>query len=451
MDFLDNPVFRLTLLFLAAALILIALKRTEPSWRISLIRGAFLGGLLLCLAPLTGLRLEVPGWKATPFPARVLTEPDSGLAAKTAALTPAPETGTASSPNPPPRFRLLPGLWLGIASLLFLRLAFILTKEQLRLNSAETPPASTTRIWNEVCAEFGVKSKGIIVVTEPVSPHLSLDGKLVLPAVLLSDSDETLIHIFRHEAAHLRAGDHFWFPFLSVLTAILWFHPLAWWLAERHLVACEEARDAEAARRGGLDAYRRSVAGVALGLLPTATASPSLVRKNCRLLGRLQRVERISLQSPPVASALLALQSALVLIALVTGIAAPDLKAALKPHDLTGLWNPTDAENRFAAQLEIYEWGGEIKLRIWPATGTPQHPNGATITSFHMTPEEFETALSENNSISVAHNGSFQESIYTLSKHDSQLEFRLQSRYTDDSNRADQDLVFYYRRSQRSP
>jgi len=112
-----------------------------------------------------------------------------------------------------------------------------------------------------------------------------------------------------------------------------------------------------------------------------------------------------------------------------------------------GMWSPTDAGNRFAAQLEIYEWGGEIKLRIWPATGAPRILNGATITSFHLTPEEFETALSENNSISVAHNGSFQESIYTLSKHNSQLEFRLQSRYTDDSNRADQDLVFYYRRS----
>jgi hypothetical protein len=298
-----------------------------------------------------------------------------------------------------------------------------------------------------------VKATEVILVDAPVSPHLYLDGNLILPATLAEDpgAAENLVHVFRHEAAHLKAGDHFWFPFLAVLTAMLWFHPLAWWLSTRHLISCEEARDAEAARLGGTEAYRQSVAGVALGLLPSPAPTPSLIRKNGRLVQRLKRVETTSPQSPPPAATIRTVQSAIIIIALAAGLAAPSLEAALRSNDLFGMWRPDGSANRFARQLEVYEWGGEVKLRIWHSVGDPDKLHGATITSFEMTREAFDEALSNSGSISVPHRENFKESIYTLSKRGDELEFRLQNHYTDDSGRADQDLVFFFERGEWSP
>lgn len=146
-ELIFHSLFRLTALFLAALALLFFLRRCEPSWRMALLRGVFIGGSLLLLTSLFNIECEIPGWK--------------------------------------------PG-------------------------------------------------------------------------------------------------------------ALLWFHPLAWWLAERHLVSCEEARDAAAARLGGVESYRRSVAQVALGLLPAP--SPSLFRRNGRLVDRLNRVQNSTRNFPRISA-----------------------------------------------------------------------------------------------------------------------------------------------------
>lgn len=454
-DLIPHPLLRLTLLFFAGAVMLLALKKTEPSWKIALIRGVFIGGLTLLLVSLSGIRWEIPGWVNAP------TE-----AASTAESVPLPETNastlervTASSaltePPTEPVNRTTPALllWAAVSAILILRLFLTLQHEHRLIRTGRRATSELAAQWEQVCAEAGVRATEVILVKASVSPHLYLDGKLILPANLDDDpgASESLVHVLRHEAAHLKAGDQFWFPFLAVLTATLWFHPLAWWLSTRHLVSCEEARDAEAARRGGTDAYRQSVAGVALGLLPTTAATPSLIRKNGRLVQRLKRVETTSPLSPPRAATIRAVQSGITIIALAAGLAVPSLGAVLSSEDLFGMWRPDGSDNRFARQLEVYEWGGEAKLRIWHSLGEPDNLYGAAITSFGMTRSEFESALAQKGSISVPHRESFKESIYALSKRGAVLEFRLQTHYTDDSNRPDQDLVFFFERGEWSP
>ncbi|MDF2377931.1 MAG: M56 family metallopeptidase [Verrucomicrobiales bacterium] len=437
-------------------MILLALEKTEPSWKIALIRGVFVGGLTLLLVSLSGIRWEIPGWVNAPIKAASPTAEIAPLPA-TAATTSgtvtknSPLTETAKAPVNWTTPALL--LWAAVSAILLLRLCLILQRERRLIRTGTRATSEITAPWERVCAGAGVKPGEVILVAAPVSPHLYLDGKLILPATLAGDpgAAESLVHVFRHEAAHLKAGDHFWFPFVSILTAMLWFHPLAWWLSTRHLVSCEEARDAEAARLGGTEAYRQSVAGVALGLLPSPAPTPSLIRKNGRLVQRLKRVETTSPQSPPPAATIRTVQSAIIIIALAAGLAAPSLEAALSSNDLFGMWRPDGSANRFARQLEVDEWGGEVKLRIWHSVGDPDKLHGATITSFEMTKEAFDEALSNSGSISVPHRENFKESIYTLSKRGDELEFRLQNHYTDDSGRADQDLVFFFERGEWSP
>ena len=51
--------------------------------------------------------------------------------------------------------------------------------------------------------------------------------------------DEELSGVLRHELAHYRNRDGFWTPFFRTLTALLWFHPLAWKALARYETAAE--------------------------------------------------------------------------------------------------------------------------------------------------------------------------------------------------------------------
>jgi hypothetical protein len=46
-----------------------------------------------------------------------------------------------------------------------------------------------------------------------------------------------------HELAHLAARDPVWQGFADVLSALLWWHPLAWWACRQFRAACETAAD----------------------------------------------------------------------------------------------------------------------------------------------------------------------------------------------------------------
>jgi hypothetical protein len=59
---------------------------------------------------------------------------------------------------------------------------------------------------------------------------------------------------------------------------------------------------------------------------------------------------------------------------------------------------------------------------------------------------EFDEKFSENLRISVPYDSGFSESIYTLSIDGPRLVFRVQTTYTDNSRRGDQDIVYYYER-----
>jgi beta-lactamase regulating signal transducer with metallopeptidase domain len=438
---------RLTVLFLAAGGVLILLKKAEPSWRVALIRGVFVGAVILFFASFTGVRWEIPFWEAMVVGGDASGESGDREIETVVVHTMDPAHSVAIAPPFERSGRVVLGLWIGGAVLLLIRLGITLGLEWRMVRGGRAAPAGVMSLWREVCAGFGVPAKEIRVVDRSVSPYLTLHGRLILPRVLLHESvaPGRLIHVFRHEAAHLRSRDHFWFPFISVLNAIFWFHPLVWWLAHRHLAACEEARDAEAARLGAKDSYRRAVAGIALGLLAPTIPAPALFRKSGRLVDRLSCLDRTAGQVPPVFAATGFLQVMVFLIACIFGTASPSLRASSEAADLFGLWLPVDNQNRFARQLEVYEWGGEVKMRVWESVGD-RVDTEATISSFRMNRDEFVKHLSENDSVSILRRSGSIESAYSLSRRGDRLEVRIEVRFDDGTRRRDQDFTFEFAR-----
>lgn len=450
-DLIQQPLLRLTLLLLAAIVILFVLRRTEPAWKIGLIRGTFLGGLLLFLVSLSGLRWELPSWvkmASIEQLSRVETElaGTNGSVAVSTTPSQAAMSLELTEESSVSFTTILFAISCSVSLILLSKLVITLLKEKRRLNQGVAAPSGIETQWAAACLEAGTTPRRVVVVDDRVSPHLYLDGTLVLPRPLLDEqvSESERQHVLRHEAAHLKAGDHYWFPLLSVLATLLWFHPLVWWLLSRHLVACEEARDAQAARLGGAGAYQSSVAKVALGLLPASTPSPSLLRRNGRLVERLKRVEETSPQSPPFAAAIIALQVVLVTLSIVIGTASPSLSAATSTEELFGMWRSDDRGERFARQVEVYEWGGEAKLRLWYAVGQGTSLKGATVASFGMTHDELAKTLAETGSVSIDLKTSFSESTYTLSVESDKLEISVKTTYTDNSGRGDMEHASYY-------
>lgn len=448
-DLIHHPLVRLTLLFAVAAIILVLLRRLEPGWRIALVRGVFVGGLLLLITSVASLRIPIPGWITS---TNGIKESQTEFIGGQARYQTATETLKPAQVAPVGKMKsvdwkvLAITIWLVGAATLLARLAITVIREN-RIAVAGSPASENeTQLWHRALGEAGVPSRDLVIVSEPISPHLRFNGALVIPEALRNSSDdnERLVHLFRHEAAHLRAGDQFWFPFVSVMTAAIWFHPIAWWLSSRHLISCEEARDAEAARLGGTSAYQSSIASIALGLLPISSPAPSLLRKQGRIVQRLQRLKGTVRQRPPRSSITAAMQVVLVVVAILIGSAIPTTVAGSTAEQLLGMWRAEDRGDRFARQVEVYEWGGEIKLRIWNTLGSDTKLKGATVSSFDMTAGEFAEFLSENNFVSCTYHSGFSVSTYTLSTRDNRMEILLETHYTDDSGRSDLEHTSYF-------
>jgi thiol-disulfide isomerase/thioredoxin/protocatechuate 3,4-dioxygenase beta subunit len=102
-----------------------------------------------------------------------------------------------------------------------------------------------------------------------------------------------LTGVLAHELAHVRSRDWGWSAGLQVVSILLWFHPLVWRIGSAHRVACDVVCDAvSASHLGDVQAYCRTLAGVALeaaaslaaGALPMARVCD--VRRRIAALGR---------------------------------------------------------------------------------------------------------------------------------------------------------------------
>lgn len=122
---------------------------------------------------------------------------------------------------------------------------------------------------------------------------------VLLPAALLSRMPVHLLEaLLAHELAHVRRWDYLANLLQSVAEALLFFHPVVWWLSTRLRAEREQVADALAAEALG-DPRRVALALHELSLMtPSDSSSPSHLVLSARGGSLFKRVERLLMVQP---------------------------------------------------------------------------------------------------------------------------------------------------------
>lgn len=438
---------RLSLLLLIGLLLVKLLHKTDPSWRISICRA-----FLVAAAVLTVALFFLPNWKWEIWQSPVVsadsqTVPNlnhDGLVPS--AMDRSEKVGetqsitTVASGTKP---SLLPSwsgvLWAvwAVGVVLFLaQQVYTQVYWQRRIRQFAKGSEAVQKLWRSVCDEIGISATDVRVSDRDHSPFLSVNGTLVVPRSATDCQQDVakLLPILRHEAAHLRAKDHYWLPLTRGLCSLFWFHPLSWWLNRLHLNSCEDARDAEAARLGGAELYRRTVAGFALQWIPSTSQHAGMMSRKSELLRRMDQVNHNVAKTPASMLARVLTFSLAIALAVVTGVVLLAPKSVLAEPEsgsLLGTWTAKDSGKQFAEKLSIVKTDQSMVLKIWHSLG-----KGKTDPSPYLV--DIPTERSDQKVFKASKDFGFCHTYYELQEKHGKLQVRTSTFYTDKSGRKDQ-------------
>jgi len=190
-------------------------------------------------------------------------------------------------------------VWLAGLSLLSIRICFGLRGIRRLVRESTPAPEDLTHECDRVTRNLGVsRTVSVRILNAKTSSPLLVGVRnptILLPKQLANDSTPAdLSAIFAHEIAHIRSNDLAWNNILQALSYILWFHPLVWLIRESHASACEEVSDAISAEYvGDTETYSRTLARVAVEMVATpptiATVPMARVPEISRRLKILKR------------------------------------------------------------------------------------------------------------------------------------------------------------------
>lgn len=392
---MNSPALSIALLLLiklGAVLLLIAalelgLRRAAPRWRVLLLRGALVVTPLVILMGLVPALVQVPKPWGEEVAMPTVTVPRASTPIVGDEMVEFPARTAAPAPAP---LWSRPGFWLalawGVGTLgLFARELCQLQLLRRRVSSARPAGNGLREVWESAAASSGLGSVEILVSGDRQSPFLwpGRRGKLVVPACLAGESREVLEHVFHHEAAHLKHRDPAWILGYRVFVALLWWLPLVPWLAARHLRACEEACDAEAARRGGVGDYREALAELALRLLPMKSVSTAAFLRPPSVRKRLEAVMGNAGKRMPRGWAVALAMVLLLIVSSAIGNAvwaqkeAEEAEAEPSAKVLAQSWRVSLPQDKFPSTEEVEEWlesegvafGNWATVRYFPESG----------------------------------------------------------------------------------
>ena len=155
-------------------------------------------------------------------------------------------------------------------------------------------PETVRAVAREVAASAGLKRPPALIMSDrATSPMLTgvLHPTLILPAEATTWDPQMTRIMVSHELAHARRGDVTWGLLESALLALLFFHPLARWLASAADGSREDATDDDAMALAAVSPrdYVASLARLARSRharLTMAANAGSLLRRSQRLLAR---------------------------------------------------------------------------------------------------------------------------------------------------------------------
>lgn len=293
--------------------------------------------------PTSGLRATSPLGAQPPAPAapRLRDHVPHALSPRnTAASTGAFAAFTNWSPSPVLQLFLA---WLfGAAFLVGQLLLGVIRRSRLANTATDLLPAPWERSRARLLASGALPPRVRICATTRSS--MPMTWGVVRPVILVpehsdwtgDERDAALLH----EVAHVRRGDALWLTVLSLVRAVHWYNPLAWWLCSAERLAREEACDDLVLDAG----VRPSVyAEQLLGIVqqPSDWRAPAAALAMARpgsLARRLQSILRAEQRRdlPGAATRAISIAGA-VLLAGCIGTATPVQRAATPPSPEAGL------------------------------------------------------------------------------------------------------------------
>ncbi|MFG0318742.1 MAG: M56 family metallopeptidase [Planctomycetota bacterium JB042] len=246
---------------------------------------------------------------------------DAGTAAPGAGSVAALVGVTAAAPLQ----RLLPllgGLWiLGTTAMLARTLVQFARARRLARRGTTAAPATWRRRLSTLRARLGVKRAVRLLVSARVAGPVVvgwLRPTILVPAAVFAGLAPTQLEaVLAHELAHVRRHDFLVNLMQSVAEALLFFHPVAWWLSARVREERESCCDDLAVRvAGDRIALARGLAALD-SLSADATHAPALAARGGALM---KRIERIVHSEPESGSRGPAAGAALVVLGLLAGL-----------------------------------------------------------------------------------------------------------------------------------
>ncbi|MEP7382061.1 MAG: M56 family metallopeptidase [Gemmatimonadota bacterium] len=217
---------------------------TPPQWPIA--AGPSTLDAVAPLAPLASRR-GVNG-RQDRAPRAMAASPSAPRAQRVAASRP-DRSGSALAAiaawNPSPSLQLFLAWLFGAGILLGQLLLGVIRRARLAATATDLLPAPWERSRARLAARGTLPARVRLYATPRSS--MPMTWGVLWPIVIVPEhsawtSDERDAALL-HEVAHIRRGDALWLTVLSVVRALHWYNPLAWWLCGAERLTREEACD----------------------------------------------------------------------------------------------------------------------------------------------------------------------------------------------------------------
>jgi beta-lactamase regulating signal transducer with metallopeptidase domain len=255
LPFLGEALAKSLLLLLAAAAIERAWRRASAAHRHLVWLGALVAVLLL---PLTSL--FAPSWSVSLVPRTTVPEMrahDSPPQSGTAALSEPVQVARAAWRDWDVSLVVMTIWGAGVALILAGRVAGSVRLVRLRRSSELVTDPRVQRMAVGILTELGIRRRVALRLSCHAGVPLTCGTwrpLVMLPAAALGWDDTRLSAALRHEAGHIRRGDHFTCWLAQIACALYWPNPLIWMAARRLRTAQEEATDDLVLRAGAAPA-----------------------------------------------------------------------------------------------------------------------------------------------------------------------------------------------------
>ncbi|GHA72700.1 M56 family metallopeptidase [Cognatilysobacter bugurensis] len=262
---------------LLASIALFSLRHARPQTRYAVACAA----LLTCLlAPLLDVALQLASWRGSAAPVFETGGDGFLIATATAAAVSAPDAWVAPLEGWLPT---LVAMWAAGATVFCLRMALgVAWIERLRSTAQPGSHAAWQARLDGLSTRLGIRAPVALRIVDALPSPAAvgwLRPAVLLPASLIARMPvDYLEALLAHELAHIRRHDYLVNLLQGVVEALLFFHPVVWWLSRQVRVERELIADALAVEAIG-NPHRLARALAALSDLQTSPgATPHLAQ-----------------------------------------------------------------------------------------------------------------------------------------------------------------------------